>query len=110
MAVVLADHTEPGSYYRRTMVSNTAGTYYMRPKHTKRMNPRAWVNKLVEKGDPLGTYWAHTLKANPDFVLRCRYHRGISSFTLERWEVKRYILVPPDMRFRQVKTRPGYKR
>ena len=109
MAVVLADHTEPGSYYRRTTVSNTPGVYYMRPKHSKRMNPQAWVAKIVEKGDPLGTYWAHTLKAEPDCVLMCRYHRGTSSFSGEKWETKRYILVTPDMRFREVQTRPGYK-
>jgi hypothetical protein len=107
MAVTLAHQTTPGCYYRRTTFSQP-GVYYTRPKTTKKTNPGAWVARLVTKRDPLGSYWSLRLKAVPDSVLLCLYHRGTSTFTGERWEVKRYVLVPPDFRLRQVKTRPGY--
>ena len=109
MAVVLAKDAEAGVVYRRTTHVNP-GTYYMKVKETKRMNPRAWVDRLVLKRDPLGGFWFQTLKARPDSVLMARYIRGKCSTTGEKWEHKKLTLVPPDMRLRAVKTRPGYTR
>lgn len=99
--------TVPGRYYRRT-VHNRPGCYFMRPKTTRRMNPRAFVQRLVIRQDALAGYWSQFLKAHPDAVLMVRYHRGISTLNSERWEHKAVILVPPDLILRQVKCRPGY--
>ncbi len=102
-----ASEAMPGRYYRPT-VCQFAGIYYVRPKPSRRNSPRAFVDRMVAKRDPLGGYWFQILKAHPGAVLMREHHRGLSTTTGERWEITRTVLLVPTLRLREVKTRPGY--
>ena len=104
MATTLAAGTVPRAYYRRTR-QTMPGVYYMRPARGK---PAAMVAKMEARGHPLACYWRSILKRHPDAVLLKQYHRGRCSVTGERWTVTRKVLVPPDLKLRQVKRPPGF--
>jgi protein-L-isoaspartate O-methyltransferase len=103
MSVVHAAQTEAGRIYRDTRPY--PGVYFMR---VARLTPRAWVRRLVNKGDPLAGFWGALLKNHPAAVLMACRHRGSCAFTGKRWETKRYVLLVPSKRLREVQARPGY--
>ena len=104
--MIHASQTTPGQYYRATR-RPPVGVFYTAPRQTKRNTPREWVGRQLSKGAPLANYWAWFLKSHPDCVLMIQTHRGMDTFTGKRWEIRTRILVAPDKRLRQVKTRPG---
>lgn len=107
--MILAKNTKPGAVYRRTK-SPPPGSYYMRPRPTKRNTPRAWVTRQVDKGKAVAWHWFHQLRLCPELVLLVFYTRGIDPFTGKKFEVSRYVLVPPTTHFREVRSKPGYTR
>lgn len=48
-------------------------------------------------------------QAKPTWVLMRRYLRGTDPFTGDKYEVKHHVLVPPDLRLREIAKPPGYK-
>ena len=105
---VRVDQTEPGRYYRRTRGA-TPGGYFMRP------NPKlaTYIKRLRRKGSKMLTRddWMLQLhRRHPDHILMLRYNRGTDPMTGERYEVRTYTLLAPDMPLRHVQQRPGYKR
>jgi len=103
---VEAHETEPGKVYRRTR-RGTPGTYFKRPKT---LTAAKFVKRLRRKVHLYSrdVWLLHLAKAHPEYILLIRYSRGTCSVS-GRFEVKAYILVPPDMRLRVVKSPPGYK-
>ena len=102
-----AKDAKPGIIYRRT--KPTPGMYYTRPKSTQRNRPRVWVTRQVDKGAAVAWHWFHQLRLCPELVLLMTHTRGIDPFTGRKFEVSRYVLVPPDLHLRAVKQRPGYR-
>ena len=98
--------SQPGAYYRLT-VRPPSGCYLMRPKRSKRNEPRAFVDRLLLRGDSMCGFSFQFLKKHPDAVLMISHERGLG-VDGQRWEVKRTILVEPDLTLREVKYRPGY--
>lgn len=102
--MIPATETKPGKIYRRGR--NGCGTYYMRPKQSA----GAWVRALTKRGRNIWCWQDSYLmryKEDPNMVLLVRAVRGKSQEGV-RYEYKRKILVPADMRLREVKARPGY--
>lgn len=106
MAMVLAPLTKPGQVYRPTRLA-IPGTYLTRPNPTKRTTSRAFVDRLLIKGDALAGFWAQVLKADPDAVLMHEHQRG-TDWRGVRFETKRPVLCSSDARLRVVQARPGY--
>jgi len=102
-----AKDAKPGRIYRRTR-RGPFNDYYIVPK---KLTAKNFVQRLRERGTAISgrdQYLIHLYEKCPSLVLvqvymRCYDMQG------NRLEVKQYALVPPDLHFRAVKTKPGYQ-
>ncbi len=100
-----AHETVPVRLYRRTQPTSP-GRYFKRPKLTA----AKLVAKLRRLANPhtRDVWLIMQHKRHPDYILLVSYSRGTDPMTRERYEIKGYALVPPDMRLRAVASPPGY--
>lgn len=104
-----ADQTEPGRIYRRTRLNGGPGqSYYMRPKTT---TAAQFIKRLRKQANPKCSdmFLLRMFRSNPALVLLKRYIRGFDFMTEQKWEISDYVLVDPEYRFREVKSKPGYR-
>ena len=105
--MILAKDTVPGKCYRRTRGA-AKGVFYTRPARSA----EAHAAKLKKKGTSvMGNEMSLLLSWREDksLILLRRHNRGTDPFSGNRFEVKTWILVDPDLRLRELKAKPGYK-
>lgn len=101
-----AHETVPGCIYRRTRGARP-GHYFTRPKLTD----AKLAAKLRRLANPFtrDVWLLMQHKQHPEYILLMSLNRGTDPLTGDRYETKFYVLVPPDMRLREVASPPGYR-
>jgi len=106
---VKAEDTQPGRFYRPTRINDiNAGTFYTRPKTLTAAKYTARLHKRTRPLTIRETFQCQEYRANPDVVLFTRHMRGFDAVAQRRYEIRGYVLMPPDYMIREVKSRPGY--
>jgi len=105
--MLTAAETVHGKVYRLTR-SKSKGHYFTRPRRSKKSNPRAFVTRLVIRGDEVAYYWASILRQHPDAVLMRRFDRFTTTHGTNS-ETSRLVLIAPETALREVQAKPGYK-
>jgi len=105
MAIDARD-AEAGKVYRVTRGAMD-GTYYTLHKGCrKKLTQRLQKRRNALNGQQMGLLVS--LLRKPDWPVFTWHHRGTDPFTGEKFEVTNTQVLPPDLRLREVKSKPGY--
>ena len=107
--MIEAKDTVPGRTYRPTKVTYlTHNTYYTRPKQSAAEYIRR-IEKRINRANGREASQVLEFRRNPDMILLVRRSRGTDPMS-GRYETTAKLLVKPDYRLREVKSKPGYGR
>lgn len=101
-----ASEAEVGKVYRVTQGA-TKGSYYTVPKQKRdKLIRRLQKRRNGLNGQQMGLLAA--LLRKPDWPVFVWHLRGTDPFTGNKFEITKTQVLPPTLRLREVKTKPGY--